>query len=457
MKKIFLLFLLFIFCNKLSAQKTMADSFLQVLNSKKIDSVQTEVLLNMSTGQLGDSLGYYSRKVIGIGIKQKNKNVEAIGSVFLGYVLWTHDDKPQAMELILKALRLAEEENNKKVLARVYHFTTFIYQDYRGIEYALKSRELSKQTGEKDWECYALIDLLRFYYDSGKYDSALIYASQAYETNLHVSTVGKARESLHISIPYHLGNIHLKLNNLPLALTYYRQSLQAGLKYNSLRTPYIGMTRFYKETNNRDSALYYARKLFEQYELNPKGWNTQPAEFLYKIYKEKGNADSALKYYEIFNVAKDGRLNIDKAEKMENLRFAEELRQKELLSQKQKDAEERNHNLQYAAIVIGLIAFVILFLLLSRSIVVKTKFIEFFGVLGLLAVFEFINLFIHPYLAHATNDSPVLMLAVLIAIGALLIPLHHRLEKWITKIMVEKNKKIRLEAAKKTIQQLEGK
>ena len=71
-------------------------------------------------------------------------------------------------------------------------------------------------------------------------------------------------------------------------------------------------------------------------------------------------------------------------------------------------------------------------------------------------MFEFINLFIHPYLAHATNDSPVLMLLILIGIGALLVPLHHRLEKWITKIMVEKNKKIRLDAAKKTIAQLEG-
>ena len=76
--------------------------------------------------------------------------------------------------------------------------------------------------------------------------------------------------------------------------------------------------------------------------------------------------------------------------------------------------------------------------------------------LGLLAVFEFINLFIHPYLAHVTNDSPVLMLCVLIAIGALLIPLHHKLKKWITKIMVEKNKKIRLDATKKTIASLEG-
>jgi hypothetical protein len=36
------------------------------------------------------------------------------------------------------------------------------------------------------------------------------------------------------------------------------------------------------------------------------------------------------------------------------------------------------------------------------------------------------------------------------------VPLHHKLEKWITRKMVEKNKKIRLAAAKKTIQQLEG-
>jgi hypothetical protein len=48
------------------------------------------------------------------------------------------------------------------------------------------------------------------------------------------------------------------------------------------------------------------------------------------------------------------------------------------------------------------------------------------------------------------------MLLILIGIGALLVPLHHKLEKWITKIMVEKNKKIRLAAAKKTIATLEG-
>ena len=150
-------------------------------------------------------------------------------------------------------------------------------------------------------------------------------------------------------------------------------------------------------------------------------------------------------------------LGAEKALQIQSISYSEQERQREINEIELKNKEERKHNLQYAAIAIGLITFIVLFSILSRSIVVKTKFIEFFGVLGLLAVFEFINLFIHPYLAHITNDSPVLMLLILIGIGALLVPLHHRLEKWMTKVMVEKNKKIRLAAARKTIEQLEGK
>ena len=108
------------------------------------------------------------------------------------------------------------------------------------------------------------------------------------------------------------------------------------------------------------------------------------------------------------------------------------------------------------SIAIGLITFLIIFLLLSWTVIVRTYFIKFFAILGLLASFEFINLYIHPYLSQWLNDSPVLMLIVLIAIGALLIPLHHWLEKKITIIMVEKNKKIRLTAAKKTVARLEA-
>ena len=82
--------------------------------------------------------------------------------------------------------------------------------------------------------------------------------------------------------------------------------------------------------------------------------------------------------------------------------------------------------------------------------------IEFFGVIALLIVFEFLNLLLHPFLESITHHSPVLMLLALVCIAAVLVPFHHRAEKWSTNKLVEKNKAIRLAEAKKTIEELFG-
>jgi hypothetical protein len=47
----------------------------------------------------------------------------------------------------------------------------------------------------------------------------------------------------------------------------------------------------------------------------------------------------------------------------------------------------------------------------------------------------------------------VLILLALVCIAALLVPLHHKIGHWVK--LVEKNKKIRLASAKKTIEALE--
>jgi hypothetical protein len=77
-------------------------------------------------------------------------------------------------------------------------------------------------------------------------------------------------------------------------------------------------------------------------------------------------------------------------------------------------------------------------------------------VVSLLLVFEFLNLVMHPYLETLTHHSPIWMLLALVAIAALLVPLHHRLEKWANSNLVAKNKAIRLAAAKKTMEELGG-
>ena len=105
--------------------------------------------------------------------------------------------------------------------------------------------------------------------------------------------------------------------------------------------------------------------------------------------------------------------------------------------------------------VVGLVIFVVVFLFFSHTVIANPGLIRFLGVLSLLVLFEFINLLLHPYVGIITHHSPVLMLLFMVCLAALLIPLHHKLEHLITHKMVEKNRLIRLEAAKKTIAQLE--
>jgi hypothetical protein len=152
---------------------------------------------------------------------------------------------------------------------------------------------------------------------------------------------------------------------------------------------------------------------------------------------------------------KDSLFNQERSNQVNNMLLQETFRQSEMEQAKKAEAEERKANMQYAAIAFSLIVFVSIFLLLSRSIIVNEKWIEFLGILGLLVVFEFINLLIHPYLAAFTHHSPVWMLLILVAIAALLVPLHHKIEHWVVKRMVEKNKRLRLAAAKRIVAKLE--
>jgi hypothetical protein len=176
---------------------------------------------------------------------------------------------------------------------------------------------------------------------------------------------------------------------------------------------------------------------------------------LYEIYKAKGNDKYALKNLEISRMLQLKGDSAAQLQQIQALSFEEDQRQMAVAAEKEKLIEERKHNLQYAAIALGVVLIVILFFLLSHSIIANQRVIKFLGILALLIVFEFLNLLLHPYIGNLTHHSPVMMLGIMVCIAALLIPLHHKLEHWITDNMVEKNKKIRLAAAKKTIEQLE--
>ncbi len=257
-----------------------------------------------------------------------------------------------------------------------------------------------------------------------------------------------------------LAGIHSKMGNGPLAITYYNMAVQESAGNSNIRylnMAYTGLAEHYQGIQQTDSCKLYARKAIDVVTQSPFFYlSNKPAQLLAGLY-ENNNCDSTLKYARLFKIANDS-LNSSKAnQQILLMTFDEDLRQQELAAEKIKANEERQQNIQYALIALGIIILLSLYLLLSRSFITNTKLIEFFGVIALLIVFEFLNLLLHPFLERVTHHSPVLMLLALVCIAALLVPLHHKVEKWATAKLVEKNKQIRLAAAKKTIAQLEKK
>jgi hypothetical protein len=255
-----------------------------------------------------------------------------------------------------------------------------------------------------------------------------------------------------------MGNVYLKLNQPDIAYAFYKKGIKGALqtkKLEDLMSAYIPMARYFEKMNQTDSALYYWKKPFE---FGPREAFTSKlaaSKKIYEYYFTKGNNDSAAKYMNFYIIANDSINSTNKIVQLQAAKFEDELRQQELEKAKLEDKAERNHNIQLAITAIAIITFIILFLLLSRSILVSHKLVESLSIVALLLVFEFLNLLIHPWLEKITHHSPILMLLGLVLLAALLLPLHHKLEHWTTKKLVEKNKAIRLAQAKKTIEELE--
>jgi len=76
---------------------------------------------------------------------------------------------------------------------------------------------------------------------------------------------------------------------------------------------------------------------------------------------------------------RDTMFSREKINRLQTLEFNEQLRQQEIESTIKRANVERKQNLQYVLIALGIITFLTLYLLLSRSFITNTKLIRFFG------------------------------------------------------------------------------
>ena len=435
------------------------DSLISTMYNEKTDSARIKRIYDVieNNGSLNPKdVIFYQTKILEVTKDHSDKVCEAVITAELGYSMANIHNLAKGATMIFDALKMAEKTGNKQAIGIAYHDLSIIYfgtDEQKAIDFLNKALIYSNASNNYSFVCSETAQFGFYYLEKNNIDSALYYMQRAYELSLKYNV-----QVVQAYILAGLSDINLQLGNKQLAFEYLKSALRVPfvkVDAPSLASVYSNIANFYKNEGQFDSSLTYAYRAYEAAQKTLFSQRMGHAGLLKDLYNDR-NSDSALKYTNIYYKAKDSVGNNEQIQKLQLLAFEENIRQEEIKKENQKAETERKHNIQYVAIALGIISFIVLFLLLSRSIIVNTKIIEFLGVTGLLVVFEFINLIIHPYLAEFTSHSPVLMLLVLVLIAIVLVPLHHKLEKWITPRIIEKNKQIRLAAAKKTIAKLEG-
>ena len=437
MKNVTTLLLTIIISLTLAAQQKI-DSLRQLLPAAKTDTAVINLMNRIAHEYIEsfpDSTLKYATEASRLSHEINYEEGEISSTLQLTDAFTVTGNYSKALELGLDALKRSEDIGNQELITSSLWALGGVYSsqddDQQAMVYSLKVLELLKNRAIDNNYAGALINVGVNYFGLNNLDSSRYY----WDRSLNVATQIKDYATL-AAAHMNIGRIYLKQQQYDTATIYFRKAMPVFLKDNSHLFIYYNayfLAQVFDSTRQYDSAMYYSQlSLHHAKVMNSSAFLSEITKQLSSIYSQTGRPDSALFYMTMAMTAKDSLNSQENKKKIQMLTFNENLRQMEMEDQKKKDAQTRRRNLELSGIAIFIPLFLLVILLIGRK-KVKSRTIEFLGVLGLLFLFEFIVLFAHPYIGHWTHESPVWMLLILAAIAAILIPLHHRSESWIKK------------------------
>ena len=348
----------------------------------------------------------------------------------MSFCLWVLGNYNESLRYALKALKQYEELRDHVRIAYTYLATANIYReigDYsRGIAEASRGIRINDSIGFNQKVAYAVMGSV--YERANQLDSALIYMQNAYQLDV-ASNKGQWGWLVYV-----IGNIHAKMGNQDLALSYYRMALPLVIKENAQKDivdVYNSLSAVHGISGRVDSSVFYANQIIHQWK------NTDYTQGLLKaantlatVYRKTNQRDSLIKYLEMSVVLTEELFAAEKQRELQNLAFNEESRRRENEMADLEARRERKRNLQLLLIAGFIITFAIGVIVLSRKkSMLKTA--RFLALIGLLLIFEFVSLLTHPVIERITHHNPVLTLLALVLLASVLVPAHHSLEVFI--------------------------
>lgn len=435
-RKLRLVFLvgLYLSTGLLLAQQNPTDGLLRQLKSPMPDTSRVLLL-----DQVGRTLMYskplvamqYAKEGLALSIKLKYPKGRARLLNRMGSILRITGNYPKALEMHLNSLKVAEEHDDLEGMAKTLNNLGILYSEQndskKAIEYYQKTKAIAEQIKDESLVRVSLSNIGADYAILNQLDSARFYTQSAYEMSL------KQKGSSADVLLMNLGNIHYRMNNLPIALEYLRLSLPYAKSSEDdriLSQTYFEMAKVFRKLNQRDSCLYYAEQSLKigQGLSTPK--SIYDASMMLSELYDATNDVQSFRYFKMAVAAKDSIFNQEKVKQIQNLSFNEQLRQQEIVEEKNIAEKDRKHNLQIMAIAVFIVTFFLVVVLLSKR-KISSRIVESLGLVALLLFFEFINLLMHPFIEHITHHTPVLMLLLLVLMASILAPMHHYLTDWV--------------------------
>jgi len=425
--------------NQLFAQQ---DKSYKALQNETSDSARVRILCDLSFDFLNtnvDSAMYFAQEALRIAQNGNyddgcSRSLNAIGNILL-----QTGQNDKALETYLAALKKAESAESDSRIAQTFSNIGNFYinqGEYRlPLDYLFKAKTINEKNNDQSKLIINLVNIGICYQYLDIPDSALHYLEQALAQTEKLKT--HENES---AILLYMGSVYEDKNNIELAKSYYRQSIEKSTLYINhtiISSALQAMGRILK-TIDIDSSLMFTSQAYE-YASNNKNYmiSLNSASTLYQLYLNKNEKDSSLKYLKIKADLKDSMFNYEKSKYIQTLTFQEKLRQDEMVKNAELEQKQRMQNIQYIGIAAFILSLFVCLILLSRK-KVHPRIIETVGLVSLLLFFEFIALFLHPYIEAWSHHKPVIALLILVCIASILVPTHHRLEKWIKEKLVKK-------------------
>ena len=294
----------------LAQSRQALDSIKHQLAIAKQDTSRVLILVDLCDSYRNsnaDSSLMYGQQALTMSQSIKFLRGEARAAFTIGITYRILGDIPKSLETLFKGLQIAEDKQYPYETIRSLFIIGTLYfdlKDYsKAISYYQLARKISIATQNKNWEANSEVNIGSSYNKMNQLDSALSYEEKAYRRFSFL----KLADS-HSSLFKAMGSTQFKLGNHRLAFAYLHKSIQIGQKKNEPRfisAAYNEIARFFKELNQPDSGIYYAKKgLLEAQVIDYTSAILEASSLLAELYDSKDTKE-ALYYHKIARLAND--------------------------------------------------------------------------------------------------------------------------------------------------------